>query len=167
VYDTDLTGAPGVSQSIRTHTELTVPYTPVAGPGSALPAADSCEGQSASTPCQILPALTLGYHLATSEHNTSSAPVQVLRLRVGHTSYDGAGSDAAITSAAVSVSFDGGTTWQRATMAGSAGQYTATWPNPASARGSDPEITVTAADAIGGSITQTVTSAYTIAAPAS
>jgi hypothetical protein len=167
VFDTDLTAIPGFSQSTRTHTDVTVPYTPVADPGSALPAEDSCVGESAGTPCQILPALTLGYHLASDEQNTSSAPVQVLRLRVGHVLYDAAGSKAVITSAAVSVSFDGGATWQPAAMAGSAGQYTATWPNPASARGTDPEIKVTAADAIGGSITQTITSAYTIAAPAS
>ena len=48
-------------------------------------------------------------------------------------------------------------------MTGSAGDYTATWPNPASARGTSPEIKVTAADAAGGSITQTITAAYTIA----
>lgn len=164
VLDTDLTAVPGMSQSTRTHTDVTVPYSGVADPGAALPADDFCYGQSASTPCQILPGLTLNYRLATDQLNTSSAPVQVLRLGAGHISYDGAGSHAAITSATVSVSFDGGATWHPATMTGSAGKYTATWPNPASARGTDPEIKVTAADAIGGSITQTITNAYTIAA---
>lgn len=161
VLDTDLTASAGFSQSTRTHTDLTVPFVPTGDPGSALPPEDDCAGQSAGTPCQILPALTLDYRLATNELNTSSSPVQEMRLQVGHVSYDGAGSHAAITSATVSVSFDGGTTWQPAVVRGSAGQYTAIWPNPASARGTSPEIKVTATDAIGGSITQTITNAYT------
>ena len=164
VLDTDLTASPRVSQSTQTHTDLTVRYTP--GSGAALPAGDTCAGQSAASPCAILPALTLGYQLATDELNTSISPVQELKLLVGHVSYDGAGSHAPITSVTMSVSFDGGTTWQPAVVRGSGGQYTATWPNPAPAPGTDPEIRVTATDATGGSITQTVTHAYTIAAPA-
>jgi hypothetical protein len=86
-----------------------------------------------------------------------------MRLLVGHVSYNGAGSTAAIKPVTVSVSFNGGKTWQQATLTGSGGSYTATWPNPASAKGTDPSLRVTATDALGGSITQTITSAYTIA----
>jgi hypothetical protein len=161
VLDESLAGLKGFSQSTRTHTDLTVRYVP--GSGAALPPGDTCAGESAASPCRVLPALTLGYQLATSQDNTSSAPVQMLHLRVGHLSYNGAGSHAPITAAAVWVSFDGGKSWQRATVTGSAGTYTASWPNPASARGTSPELKVTAADAVGGSITQTITSAYTIA----
>ena len=162
VLNVSLAHDAGFSQSSQSHTELTVRYMPGAGP--ALPAADICSGQSAATPCRMLPALTLGYQLATSEANTSNAATQVLHLRVGHLSYDGLGSHAAIRSAAVWVSFDGGRSWRRATVRGSDGRYTATWPNPASAAFTSPDLRVTASDSIGGSITQTITSAYTIAA---
>jgi hypothetical protein len=165
VFDTSLGG--GLSQSTQTHTDLTVPYTPQAAAGSALPAGDGCYGQSASTPCAVLPVLNLDYHLVSNEDNTSSAPIQRMNLTVGHVTYDGMGSHARITSAAVSVSFDGGTTWQPAIVAGVNGHYVVTWPNPASARGTDPELKVSATDAAGGAITQTITNAYTIAAPAS
>jgi hypothetical protein len=161
VLEVNLAGQQGFSQSTHTLTDLTVRYAP--GGGAALPAGDTCAGRSAATPCRVLPALTLGYQLATNSDNTSSSPTQVLHLRVGHVSYSGAGSHAPITSATVWVSFDGGKTWQKASLTGSAGNYTATWPNPASAHGTSPEIKVTAADAAGGSITQTIADAYTIA----
>ena len=148
-----------VAWALREFTALTI--------SSTLPSTDGCYGQSASTPCEVLPALTLDYRLVSNEDNTSSAPIQRMDLTVGHVSYDGAGSHARITSAAVSVSFDGGTTWTPATVAGADGHYVALWPDPASARGTDPELKVSATDAAGGAITQTIASAYTIAAPAS
>lgn len=164
VYDLDYSQAPGFSQSTVGHTDLTFPYTPKGDPGSALPAADTCPGQTASTPCRILPVLNLGYDLASDENNTSDLAVQRMNLRVGHLSYDGAGSHAAITSAAVAVSFDGGSTWLPANVSGGRdGCYQVTWPNPASTGGTSPTLKVTATDAIGGSITQTITNAYTIA----
>jgi hypothetical protein len=160
VLDVDLSGVPGLSQSTRTHTDLTVRYVP--GTGAVLPAGDTCPGRTVSIPCRILPALTLNYRLATGEDNTSSSQIQVLHLGAGHISYDGAGSHAPVTSAAVWVSFNGGRSWRRAAVTGPAGRYTATWPNPAAAVGTRPQIKVTASDAIGGSITQTITNAYTI-----
>jgi hypothetical protein len=108
--------------------------------------------------------LTLNYQLASDLTNTSNAPVQHMRLTVGHLTYDGHGSHAPITSATVAVSFDGGTTWQPALVAGHDGHYTVTWKNPASAAGTSPDLRVTATDAAGGSITQAITAAYTIAA---
>jgi hypothetical protein len=107
--------------------------------------------------------MALAYQLASNDLNTSSVGAQVLGLTVGHLNYDGAGSHAAIKSAAVWVSFDGGKTWERVTVTGSDGHYTARWTNPASAKGTDPALRVTATDALGGSITQTITNAYTIA----
>jgi hypothetical protein len=158
VLDSDLTGVTGFSQSTRTHTDLTVRYRPDNNP--ALPAPDTCAGQSATTPCAILPALDLNYHLATDETNTSHQRIQVLGLRVGHASFDGIGSRSRITSADVSVSFDGGTTWQPANVFGANGFYVATWRNPESP--ASPMLKVTAADANGDSIAQTITNAYTV-----
>jgi hypothetical protein len=104
-----------------------------------------------------MPALTLNYRLASNQSNTSALAEQTMDLTVGHLSYDGRGSHAAITSAAVSVSFDGGATWQPAALTGGAGSYHATWRNTGSAA---PALRVTATDAAGGSLTQTVTAAY-------
>jgi hypothetical protein len=156
VFDLDMSGVAGFSQSTVAHTDLTLRYDPKTA--SPLPAPSVCQGQTASTPCTILPALSLNYQLATDENNTSTSPVQVLNLTVGHLSYDGAGSRAPITGASVQVSFDKGTTWQHVPVLGFAGHYVALWHNTA---GTSPSIKVTATDAAGGSITQTVTNAYT------
>ncbi|MFD3581649.1 hypothetical protein [Streptomyces sp. NPDC058683] len=164
VYDTDLSANPRFSQSTRTHTDLTFRYPARQGGGSALPDADTCFGESAATPCRILPALTLGYRLTSDHNNTSDQLIQTMRLDVGHVSYDGAGSHSRITSAKVSVSYDGGTTWKPALVVGLNGTYQAAWLNPVAARRTSPAIKVTATDAAGGSITQTITNAYTIAA---
>ncbi|WP_027945217.1 hypothetical protein [Amycolatopsis taiwanensis] len=163
VFDVDLTGQGSYRQATKTTTDLTFSYSPNPAPGSTLPASGTCPGQTASTPCRILPVLTLNYQMASDDTNTSGLAVQTMGVKAGHLSYDGAGSKAPITSLTVSVSFDGGATWQPSTVYGSTGDYTARWSNPASARGTSPALRVTATDAIGGSITQTITDAYTIA----
>jgi hypothetical protein len=160
VFDTDLTGT-GAGQSTRTHTDLAFRDAGGTDPQLALPADVPC----AQTSCRIMPALTLNYRLDTDQSNTSALADQTMDLTVGHLSYDGHGSLAAIASASVSVSFDGGTTWQAAALtaagtgAGTA-TYHATWKNTGT---SAPALKVTATDAAGGSITQTVTAAYGIA----
>ncbi|MFI1093239.1 hypothetical protein [Streptomyces sp. NPDC020917] len=164
VLTTDSGGDPGVSQSTHTVTDLTVHSPAVPDPGSALPPTQACQGGADGTPCQILPALDLHYDLATDPANTSSSPVQAMAVTVGHLTYDGKGSTAPITSLEVRVSFDGGTTWHRASVSGAHGHYAARWDNPASAAGTSPMLQVTAKDTLGGSVTQTVTDAYTIAA---
>jgi hypothetical protein len=165
VFDTSQQGVAVVSQSTATHTDLTFRYTPGSdAASSSLPSGYDCDPQGLFTaPCQVLPILTLNYRLAANDENTSSSPLQTLQLTVGHLSYDGYGSHAPITSASVAVSFDGGTTWKPAALLGLDGHYTALWANPASAAGTSPELRVSATDAVGGSITQTVTAAYTVA----
>lgn len=158
VFSTDHSADTSKSQSTHTLTDLTVKSPSAADPGSALPAGQECYGGDADTPCQILPALNLTYDLATDLTNTSHAPVQAMGLTVDHISYDGNGSRAPITSVAVKVSFDGGATWKSATVTGTAGHYAAQWANPSTA--SAPMLQVTATDTIGGSISQTVTNAY-------
>jgi hypothetical protein len=164
VYDTDYTGTAGVSQSTSTHTDVTFTYRPGTDPRDTLPSADQCDyTQVVTAPCQVLPVLSLGYHLAADYTNTSDSALQSMTLDVSHLSYDGRGPRARITSATVSVSFDGGATWQPAAVFGASGHYWALWQNPRSAAGTSPALKVTATDAIGGSITQTVANAYTIA----
>ena len=107
------------------------------------------------------PHVGLNYHLNTDGTNTSHA-VSVLNLTVGHESYDGQGSQAPATSAKVEVSFDGGATWtSAATVPTARNHYLAIWPDTGT-KGSMPSMRVTATDSIGGSITQTITNAYTI-----
>jgi len=158
-FDNDVTGVAGFSQSTLTHTDATVQYRPGADP--TLPARDGCGGPTPTTPCAILPVLNLTYDLATDGNNTSHSPVQFLGLRVGHATVDGIGSHAPITHVTVAVSFDGGTTWTPANVLGSNGFYVATWRNEAGG----PMLRVTAADAGGDAISQTITNAYTIATP--
>ncbi|MEZ0110982.1 hypothetical protein ABH920_004997 [Catenulispora sp. EB89] len=161
VFDQDLSQFP-LAQSTATHTDITVPYTPTPDPAWTFPVANICYAQAGgTTPCSILPVLNLNYQLATDDTGTSHGPVAVLALTVGHQSYNGAGSNAAITAESVSVSYDKGVTWTPASVipAGQ-GRFVALWKN--GAKGSTPWLKVTATDALGGSITQTVANAYTI-----
>ena len=159
---TDLSGPPGFSQSATSHTDVTFHYDPRPTPGDALPKGDYCPDGSTDGSCQVLPVLTAHYDLATDLTGTSTAPVQRLTLDVGHLSYDGAGSHSPITCVTVAVSFDAGTHWQDVPVSGLAGTYTAFWPNPHSSAGTSPAIRITAADAAGNTLSQTVTNAYTI-----
>ncbi|MBS2537806.1 hypothetical protein KGQ20_34140 [Catenulispora sp. NF23] len=162
VYDQDLSQFP-ITQSTSTHTDITVPYDPAAASASTLPSGYVCAAQgTGTTPCSILPVLDLNYQLATDDTNTSHGPVAALDLTVGHESYGSAGSQAAATGATVSVSFDKGVTWTAASVV-PAGQnhFVALWKNNAP-KGATPWLKVTATDALGGSISQTVDNAYTI-----
>jgi hypothetical protein len=165
VFDFDRTGD-GASQSSKTHTDLTVPYSGQTDPHLTLPSTVSCDlvPPTPGTPppaCQILPALTLNYQLnGLDGKNTSHSPIQSLVLNVGHLSYGGVGSRAHIDSAQVSVSFDNGATWKNVPTHGADGVYAALWANPAA--GSPIELKVTATDCLGGSITQTITNPDTV-----
>ncbi|BCJ29082.1 hypothetical protein [Actinocatenispora sera] len=163
VLDTTMPADSGATLWTKTHTEVTVKYSP-GTTGSPLPAGDYCAIQDGDTPCQVLPVLTLNYRLAVDRQNTSSAAIQAMGLRVGHVSYDGAGSSSPIASAKVSVSFDHGDTWRPAHVLGAAGTYAVTWRNPASAAGTAPMLRVRATDANGDAIEQTITAAYQLAA---
>ncbi|MFE0461231.1 hypothetical protein ACFW1A_18485 [Kitasatospora sp. NPDC058965] len=161
-FDVDASGVSSVVQATKTHTDLTFVYHPAGDPQLTLPPGDFCdEAGSGTGSCRILPLLDLNYHLNTDGTNTSHA-VSVLNLTVGHESYDGQGSQAPATSAKVEVSFDGGATWtSAATVPTARNHYLAIWPDTG-AKGSMPSLRVTATDSIGGSITQTITNAYTI-----
>lgn len=155
---------PAYSQSTPTHTDLTFQFADKnsAPADMTAPSGYECNLFFVTGTCEVLPVLTLNYQLAENELGASSARVQRMNLDVGHETFDGIGSHATITSASVQVSFDGGTTWQPAVLGGHDGHYVAHWRNPASARGTSPNLKVTATDAIGGSITQEIDNAYTI-----
>jgi hypothetical protein len=105
--------------------------------------------------CAAQPMMTLQYAVAGLGLNGATRPGQQrLHLTVGH--LQGAAASK-ITKASVSVSFDGGTTWHRAKITGSGGSYTATFTAPAGAKVT---LRTRAADAAGGSVAETITSAY-------
>jgi hypothetical protein len=158
ILDVDRTGLPGVSHAVRTHTEETVQYSPT-DTGHQQPGDDCRVGAST---CQVLGAMSLNYHLSGLDlTNTTRSPVQVLGLTVGHQSYGGIGVTSPITSATVSVSFDNGVTWQAVRVTGHSGNYVAAWHNQP---GTSPSLLVTAHDAAGNAISQTIIAAYSSAA---
>jgi hypothetical protein len=164
VIDTDSTVA-GATQSTKTHTDVSFPYTGQPDPAATLPAGNGCLAASAAgnptAECQILPVLTITYQFAgLSVTNTSHAPVQVLGLDIGHESFGGHGPRATVTSAQASVSTDGGATWRDVPTIGASGHYVALWPNPAA--GTSVTLRVTAKDSVGGTITQSVANPYTV-----
>jgi hypothetical protein len=167
IADQDFTGDTTLGQSSTLHTELTFGPPSASDTGSLLPDPFTCEGQSASTPCTVLPLLTARFDLAADDLNTSHRTAQSMGLDIGHVTVGGAGSRAAITSASAQVSFDDGQTWQDAVLTGADGTYQASWTNPDSARGTSPALRVTAEDADGNALTETITHAYTVAASTS
>jgi hypothetical protein len=128
--------------------------------GAQLPAGWTCKltAQALAHPdrtCAVEPMMTLDSQVAgLGLDGSAPAGRQVLRLSAGHLQLAKA---PAITKATVSVSFDGGKTWHAATVAGHAGHYTATFTAPAGAKVT---LRTSAADAAGGTITETITSAY-------
>jgi hypothetical protein len=108
--------------------------------------------------CAAQPMMTLRYAVAGLRLDGATKPgPQMLHLTVGHIQTVKA---APVTTAAVSVSFDGGKTWHRATVTGSGGNYTAAFTAPA---GTKVTLRTRAADAAGGSVAETITDAYQIA----
>jgi len=101
--------------------------------------------------------MTLGYRVAGLGLDGAAAGRQSLGITVGHLPLAAA---ARITTAAAQVSFDGGKTWHAATVTGSGGAYRAAFTAPA---GAYVMLRVTAADAAGGRIAETITRAYKIA----
>jgi hypothetical protein len=127
-----------------------------AGTGS-LPAGWTCAQFTRTRNCAVQPMMTLDYRVARlGLDGTAPAGHQVVHVLAGHLQ---AARAAPVTRVAVSVSFDGGTTWHRARVTGHGGRYAAAFTAPA---GALVTLRTTAADAAGGSVTETITSAYRI-----
>jgi hypothetical protein len=130
--------------------------------GARLPAGWACGlsrhgGRADGRSCAVQPMLTLGYAVrGESLHGVTRAGPQVVHLSVGHLQL---AKGAPVTRASMSVSFDGGKTWHPAKVAGSDGSYTATFTAPA---GSKVSLRTSAADAAGGTITETLPNAYQV-----
>ena len=131
--------------------------------GGTLPAGWTCtagfQGQiHPSHSCAVEPMMTLGYAVAgLSLAGSAPAGAQVVRVTAGHLQLANA---VAVTGAKVAVSFDGGKSWHQATVTGSAGSYTASFT---AAAGVKVSLRTSAADAAGGTITETLINAYQVA----
>ncbi|MBC3841339.1 hypothetical protein GXW82_16675 [Streptacidiphilus sp. 4-A2] len=88
-----------------------------------------------------------------------------MELNIGHVSYNGTGSHAAITSATVQVSFDGGATWQTARLSRTVPRRPGTGSQAGPTRRGRRELPLDPDHrhrCAGGSIEQTVNHAYEI-----
>lgn len=127
--------------------------------GARVPAGWGCvlrpTGVAAGHECAVQPMLTLGYRVAgLSLGGSVPAGAQAVHVSVGHLQLATA---ARVTRAKAAVSFDGGKTWHHAKVSGHRGRYTVSFSAPAGTRVS---LRTSAADAAGGTITETILSAY-------
>ena len=128
---------------------------------ATVPAWWYCAGPSFSFTqrCAVQPMMTVRYQVGRLALDGSAPPGrQVIGISVGHIQLASA---ASITGARLQVSFNGGQTWQAASVtAAGGGQFSAAFTAPA---GAFVAIRVTATDAAGGSISETILRAYKIA----
>ncbi|MGY6653598.1 hypothetical protein ACXIZN_15630 [Amycolatopsis sp. TRM77291] len=113
------------------------------------------------TNCTALPLITAAAKLDTGLDGTLPVGLAQAGVTFGHAPNS---PKSPITKAAAEVSFDGGKSWRKTVMI-PIGQdrYTAYWINPWSAQGQDVSLRLSATDAAGNSITQSITSAYSVA----
>jgi hypothetical protein len=161
-YQLDWTqaGQPGETPSgASTETDWTFRSGPDGRP-SSLPPTETC-APDASRPCSWLPLLFPSYNLPLNTSNQATAgTTEPINFTV--TAQQNAPLPR-LLSATVSVSFDGGQTWSTAQDATSlgGGQFTTMITQPAlSATNGFVSLRVTAKDAFGDSVIQTITDAY-------
>jgi hypothetical protein len=127
-------------------------------PAATVPKAWACgfdRNYHPTRTCAVQPLLTLQYLVRGERLTGQTAPGrQKITLNVRHIQLGGS---AAITKAAAQVSFNDGNTWTPATLTGHAGHYTISFKAPA---GVAVSLKVSASDANGGSIAETLIRGY-------
>jgi hypothetical protein len=109
-----------------------------------------------STRCEVEPLLNFGYQVGgIALDGTTAAGAQQVTLTVGHQVL--LPSPAAVTGVTAQFSLDNGTTWQPATVTGAGGTRTLAFAAPA---GSYVSLKVSAADAAGGTLSETIIKAF-------
>lgn len=153
--------APWTSQSTISHTDWR--FTSQHSGITTVPDRWACDLKNGRTKdCSAVGLLLPNYQLSEGLNGKVAPGPDSLQLNLTHTS---GSAQSPIQSATVSISYDGGKTWTRTKLcAFGAGRYKATWTNPASSKGRKAAIRITAKDAAGGSVTQTVNDAFTITA---
>jgi hypothetical protein len=152
---------PMYALSTASDTEWTWPSTHQQG--TTLPAPWACDDQAPGSNCSVEPLMTVGYDVDNMDltGTVSSGLAQGVGLTFGHIA--GATTDAAISDATVQYSTDDGATWHNATVAGSgSGKYHASYVIDQTVADTYVSLKVTAHDAAGGAITDTITRAYVL-----
>jgi hypothetical protein len=160
VYD-QTRQAPWFGLSPVSHTEWT--FTSAHSAANTIPDGTMCFAADfeVGDACTALSLLTLNYRLGTDLSGAMRPGPASLRLSVAHTAF---GPAISVSSATVSVSFDGGGTWTPVVVRSlGGGEFQATWTNPAAAAG-PVVLRVEAADAAGSTVSQTVQQPFTITA---
>ncbi len=135
--------------------------------GATLPASLACALVKGGPPirdCAVEPLLTLGYAVGALRPDGSTVVgPQSLDLTVGHLQQTAA---SAITGATIRFSTDDGVTWQDAavTAKGNGVFHTDFTATTADFRGGNVSLQVTASDAAGATISETITRAYHVSA---
>jgi hypothetical protein len=117
-----------------------------------------CDADPA-TPCTVLPMLTVNSALPTSPVGAVAPGTSTFVVTVGHVQ---AAAATPITGLSYSIAVDGGKYAPQAVRSLGGGRYLVTVVTPAAAAGTGVSVQLHATDAAGGSITQTVQTAYTI-----
>lgn len=124
----------------------------------AAPSEWVCAGHP-STPCDVLPMMAVSYAMPTSPTGTMPPGTASFVVHVGHLA---GAARTGITGLLFAVAADGSDPVPQQVQPLGGGRYRVTVDNPAVAAGTGMTVTVHATDAAGGSITQTVQTAYTI-----
>lgn len=138
---------------------LGVAQTGIPAAGAASAGTPATPATPATGPCAVLPLLSIGYDPPVDLSGRAAGGATRLGITVAPTQNAPA---TTITTATVEVSVDDGATWTPATLTGSDGRYTAAFTTPTDGFVST---RVTATDAAGNTVTQTVIRAYAIGAP--
>jgi hypothetical protein len=156
ILDIDRAGA---ALSTHSHTEWTF-HSQHSG-ATTVPSTWDCDTNGNHAGCSAVDLLAPHYALAQSMTGTVPTGVEALALTIGHSTNLPA---PAVNAATVSVSYDGGATWTPATVTtAGTGRYLAIWTNAAATAGKHLSFRVTATDAAGDTLTQTVIDAVAIA----
>ncbi len=150
----------GKLYTLSTATQTTWTWHSAAATRGKVPAGWACDWSESTEKfsgrtCTPQPLMTLEYDVANMNlTGTVPAGPQTVTVTVGHMALTPASK---VTCLTAQVSFDGGTTWQPATVTGSGDTYKLAFTAPASGYVTT---RVTAADAAGGQISEMITSAY-------
>jgi hypothetical protein len=157
-YDTTRSSST-MTQSTSTATTWTVR---TGAPQGALPADWYCD-TDLHTKCGVLPLMFADYDLPVNLLGQLAPGPVTAGIDVSHLA---GASDVAVKSLTVQVSFNGGTGWQKATVTAlGSGQYSVSFTVPAAASTDGfGALKLSAADAYGGTLSQTIQHAFAVAA---
>lgn len=155
VQQTTTRSVPGVTLSDRSQTTWT--FTADPGHGPEIPSDWVCA--DGTTSCNTVPMLTAYYNTDSNLLNQLTPGRHTMDLTV----LQQQDTDAPVVAGAeISVSYDGGSTWQTLHTTGAHGDYQGAFTVPASAEGGYVSVRVRAWDGAGNRIDQTVTDAYQV-----